>query len=97
MTQIKSFRGILYHSKADLLAGIIAEWNSGTNTPFPGSPAQEADAVIDFFTTPACGFYLMRGKGISISKAQTADQSGNWLAEHGLTHNDLVAAIADKA
>lgn len=46
MTQMKSFQGILYENKADLLAGIIAEWNSDTDAPFPGSSEYQHDISV---------------------------------------------------
>ena len=44
-----SFRGILYNTKADLLAGIVGEWNSGTRNPFPGDSVASAMALVEFF------------------------------------------------
>jgi hypothetical protein len=46
----KSFSGIVYQTKPDLLAGIIAEWRSGTRKPFPGDAVAEASALVHFFT-----------------------------------------------
>ena len=85
-TQPKSFRGILYDSKADLLAGIIAEWNSGlvslwnvaTAMNLLGwSPEKEADHIIDYFCD--------------------SPESRDWLAEFGLTHDDLIREITSRS